>query len=71
VALGSAGAQGQLDLAHPPALPPLTQAIRVRLHDMIRFSWEAVSGDQVVSGGSDVLLFDADGRIRADYQFVS
>jgi len=42
----------------------------VRLHDMVRFSWEAVNGDQVVGGGSDVLLLDADGRIRADYQFV-
>jgi hypothetical protein len=42
----------------------------VQLHDMVRFSWEAVSGDEVVGGGSDVLLLDAAGRIRADYQFV-
>jgi hypothetical protein len=40
-----------------------------RLHDMVRLSWEAVSGGEVVGGGSDVLLLDADGRIRADYQF--
>jgi hypothetical protein len=40
-----------------------------RLHDMVRFSWEAVNGDEVVGGGSNVLLLDADGRIRADYQF--
>lgn len=42
----------------------------VQLHDVIRFSWEAVSAGEVVGGGSDVLLVDADGRIRADYQFV-
>jgi hypothetical protein len=41
-----------------------------QLHDMVRFGWEAVSGGEVVSGGSNVLLLDADGRIRADYQFV-
>jgi hypothetical protein len=40
-----------------------------RLHDMVRLSWEAVSGGEVVGGGSDVLLLDVDGRIRADYQF--
>jgi hypothetical protein len=42
----------------------------VQLHDMVRFSWEAVSDGEVVGGGSDVLLLDGDGRIRADYQFV-
>lgn len=41
-----------------------------RLHDMVRFSWEAVRDGTVVSGGANVLLLDADGRIRADYQFV-
>lgn len=42
----------------------------VQLHDMVRFGWEAVSDGEVVAGGSNVLLVDADGRIRADYQFV-
>jgi hypothetical protein len=40
-----------------------------RLHDMVRFSWEAVSGGEVVGSGDGVLLLDADGRIRVDYQF--
>jgi 2-hydroxychromene-2-carboxylate isomerase len=42
----------------------------VQLHDMVRFGWEAVSDGEVVAGGSNVLLLDADGRIRVDYQFV-
>jgi hypothetical protein len=42
----------------------------VQLHDMVRFGWEGVSDGEVVAGGSNVLLLAADGRIRADYQFV-
>lgn len=43
-----------------------------RVHDVVRFSWEAVScADGSVGGwGTDFLVLDADGRIRADYQFV-
>jgi hypothetical protein len=41
-----------------------------RPHDMVRFRWEGVSDGEVVGGGSDVLLLDVDGRIRADYQFA-
>lgn len=41
----------------------------VRLHDMARFSWVALSDGEVVGGGADVLL-DVDGRVRADCQFV-
>ncbi len=43
-----------------------------RVHDLVRLSWEAVStGDGAVRGwGTDVLVLDATGRIRADYQFI-
>lgn len=43
----------------------------VRLDDMVKFAWEAVSAEtgEVLGGGTDVLLLDDDGRIRADYQF--
>jgi hypothetical protein len=43
-----------------------------RVHDAVRLSWEAVStSDGTVSGwGTDFLVLDADGRIRADYQFI-
>lgn len=43
-----------------------------RVHDAVRLSWEAVStSDGTVSGwGTDVLVLDADGRIRTDYQFI-
>ncbi len=38
---------------------------------MVKFGWETVSvetGD-VVGGGSDILVLDDDGRIKADYMF--
>jgi hypothetical protein len=43
-----------------------------RVHDVVRFSWEAVlAADGSVGGwGTDFLILDTDGRIRADYQFV-
>jgi hypothetical protein len=42
-----------------------------RVHDVVRLSWEAVLSDGSVGGwGTDFLVLDADGRIRADYQFV-
>jgi len=41
-----------------------------RVHDVVRFSWEAVSGGEVVGWGTDFVILWADGRIRADYQFV-
>ncbi|WP_019056306.1 hypothetical protein [Streptomyces prunicolor] len=43
----------------------------IRLHDVVRIGWEAVStatGD-VVGGGSDLLVLDDDGRIKTDYMF--
>jgi hypothetical protein len=41
-----------------------------RVHDVVRLSWEAVSDGEVVGWGTDFLVLGADGRIRADYQFV-
>lgn len=43
----------------------------VRLHDMVKFSWETVSAGtgEVVGGGLEVLLLDESGRIKADYMF--
>ncbi|MFL6126243.1 hypothetical protein [Actinophytocola sp.] len=41
-----------------------------RVHDVVRLGWEAVSGGEVVGRGTDFLVLGADGRIRADYQFV-
>ncbi|WP_329264374.1 hypothetical protein OG223_50595 [Streptomyces sp. NBC_01478] len=43
----------------------------IRLHDVVRIGWEAVStatGD-VVGGGSDMLVLDDNGRIKTDYMF--
>jgi hypothetical protein len=41
-------------------------------HDAVRFNWHMVqaAGGPVVSIGFDLLLLDADGRIRCDYQFI-
>ncbi|MFD4601019.1 hypothetical protein ACFWPQ_23695 [Streptomyces sp. NPDC058464] len=43
----------------------------IRLHDMVKFGWEAVSTEtgDVVGGGLEVLVLDGDGRIKADYMF--
>jgi hypothetical protein len=43
----------------------------VRLGDLVRFGWDAVSvetGD-VRGGGLEILVLDDDGRIRTDYMF--
>ena len=43
----------------------------VRVHDAVRFGWEAVLADgEVVGAGMHFLLLNADGRIRVDYLFV-
>jgi hypothetical protein len=43
----------------------------VRLDDLVRFGWEAVSAEtgEVVGGGAEILLLDTEGRIRTDYMF--
>ena len=43
----------------------------VRLGDVVRFHWDTVpaTGGAAVGGGLEVLLLDADGRIRADHMF--
>jgi hypothetical protein len=42
-----------------------------RVHDVVKFHWEAVDGDGEVTGvGLNVLVVGADGRIRRDYTFV-
>jgi hypothetical protein len=50
---------------------PRGEARRVR--DAVKLAWEAVqTGDGEVAGwGVDLLLLDADGRIRLDYQFIN
>ncbi|MEU2022552.1 hypothetical protein ABZ565_10330 [Streptomyces sp. NPDC016469] len=47
------------------------RADAVRLNGVVKFGWDTVSvaTDDVVGGGSDVLVLDADGRIKADYMF--
>jgi hypothetical protein len=42
-----------------------------RLHDVVKFTWEMVpvGGGDAVGGGVDVLVLDADGRIKTDYMF--
>lgn len=42
-----------------------------RVHDAVRFGWEAVSGGEVVSWGTNFVILGPDGRIRFDYQFVA
>jgi hypothetical protein len=42
-----------------------------RVHDLVKFRWEAVDGDgEVMGGGLNLLVVGADGRIRRDYTFV-
>ncbi|MEU6356189.1 hypothetical protein ABZ896_43935 [Streptomyces sp. NPDC047072] len=43
----------------------------VRLDDVVKLGWEAVSGEtgEVVGGGLDIVVLDDDGRIRSDYMF--
>ncbi|WP_326655843.1 hypothetical protein [Streptomyces sp. NBC_00385] len=43
----------------------------MRLHDMVKFSWETVSTGtgEVVGGGLEILVLDEHGRIKADYMF--
>jgi hypothetical protein len=49
-----------------PLGPPETH------HDGVRIRWEMVpaGGGSALSGGSQFLLLDADGRVRTDFQFV-
>jgi hypothetical protein len=42
-----------------------------RLHEVVKFHWEAVSPDgEVAAVGLDVLVLGADGRIRRVYTFI-
>jgi hypothetical protein len=42
-----------------------------RLGDVVKFGWEMVSSSGEVAGvGLEFVILDADGRIRADYQFI-
>ena len=42
-----------------------------RLHDVVKFHWEAVSQDgEVMAVGLNFLVLTEDGRIRRDYAFV-
>jgi hypothetical protein len=42
-----------------------------RLHDVVKFHWEAVTADgEVVAVGLNFLVLAADGRIQRDYTFV-
>jgi hypothetical protein len=43
-----------------------------RLRDMVKLRWEMVprAGGDVAATGLQILLLDADGRIRLDYQFI-
>ena len=42
-----------------------------RLHDVVKFHWEAVSPNgEVTAVGLDFLILASDGRIRRDYTFI-
>ncbi len=43
-----------------------------RLHNVVKFHWEAVppDGGDVIGVGLEILVLDADGRIVSDYQFI-
>ncbi len=65
----------RVDRAYEEFVAPGTMTFRrrgdvARVHDVVRLSWEAVSNGEVVGWGTDFLVLDADGRIRADYQFI-
>jgi hypothetical protein len=76
-ARGHAELTARVDSAHTEFVASGQMSFRRRgevshVHDVVRFSWEAVSSvDGSISGwGTDFLVLDVDGRIRADYQFV-
>lgn len=48
-----------------------SRADAVRIHDMVKFSWETVSVEtgEAVGGGLEILMLDDDGRIKTDYMF--
>jgi hypothetical protein len=43
-----------------------------RLGDVVKFNWEMIStdGGDVAAVGLEIFLLGADGRIKADYQFI-
>jgi hypothetical protein len=43
----------------------------VRLHNIVKFTWESVPADggPPAGGGLEILVLDDDGRIRIDYMF--
>lgn len=42
-----------------------------RVHDVVKFHWEAVDDDgEVTGGGLNLLVLDGEGRIARDYTFV-
>ena len=42
-----------------------------RLGDVVKFNWEMVAaGGEVAAVGLEVFVLGADGRIKADYQFI-
>jgi hypothetical protein len=42
-----------------------------RIADIVKFNWEAISGDgEVAAVGLAVLVLAPDGRIRLDYEFI-
>jgi hypothetical protein len=43
-----------------------------RLHDVVKFHWEAVdtATGEVGGAGLEFLVVDEDGRIRSDFQFI-
>jgi hypothetical protein len=47
------------------------QGNEARVADAVKFNWEMVSTEgEVVAVGLELVLLEADGRIRLDYQFI-
>jgi hypothetical protein len=67
-----AGGNGLLAGADPPLVLSFRRRDDVeRLHDVVKFHWEAVSPDgEVTAVGLDFLVLGAEGRIRRDYVFI-
>jgi hypothetical protein len=75
-ARGHAELERRVARAHEEFVAPGTFTFRSRgnaerLRDVVKFTWEMVSGNGDVAGvGLEVFLLAPDGRVRTDYQFI-
>src|SRR5512133_1455046 len=74
---GHAELEARVANAHARFIAPGEYAFQgrgdaVRLGDMVKFGWEMVpaAGGEPAGSGLEILILDAEGRARLDYQFI-